>query len=113
MAEDFLWEKQAELAEIGKSAVFDAIEKEFSIYDLVFNLFEEEFVAGNYLDLANKKLWDYWDSYIRYNFSIKIVRNHWLLRHECGVVFPGFVEFVKQEYLSEPLDVLRDQKPIS
>ena len=109
MADDFLWENQSEIAAEGKSAVFDAITRELAFQDLIFNLYEEEFIAGKYLNLVSKELWDYWDLYIRQNFRNKKIRNLWRLRNEFGIVFPKFVEFVEREYLSSRIEDAGDK----
>jgi hypothetical protein len=98
MADDFLYENKSDLVASGKSAVIDMIVREFAIQDQIFNLYEEEYIAAKHLKLVKPELWEYWNFYIRSNFSNKRVSNHWQLRRELYNVFPKFTEFVEQEY---------------
>ena len=101
LAEDFLWEKQSEIFEQGKEAVFLAIAREFAFQDLVFNLYEEEFIASkNYLKLVSTRLWNYWEFYMRGNFENKQIRKHWQLRTQVSNVYSEFATFVEETYLS-------------
>jgi hypothetical protein len=98
MADDYLFGDQSEVIRSGKNALLDAIVRESVLQDHIFNLYEEEFIAGKYLNLVNRKLWNYWDSYMRKNFESPVVRNHWNLRLEMEKEFPQFAEFVRKEY---------------
>jgi hypothetical protein len=60
LAENFLWEPKIQMGKRKKDAVFEAITREFALHDMLFNLYEEEFIAGKYLQLTSTKLWEYW-----------------------------------------------------
>jgi hypothetical protein len=100
LAENFLWEPKIQMGKRKKDAVFEAITREFALHDMLFNLYEEEFIAGKYLQLTSTKLWEYWEAYLRKSFGAKVTQNHWRLRAKHASVFPKFVEFVEKEYLN-------------
>ena len=103
LAKDFLYHAEGDqligLVTQGKDNVFEEIIKEYAYEDLIFNLYEEEFTTGKYLHLVNKKLWDYWESYMKQGFQSSVRQNHWRLRQVVGKTFPEFAKFVEQQCL--------------
>jgi hypothetical protein len=85
-----------------KEKVFDIIVREYADSDALFNLAEEEFMAGKYLRLVDEKLWRSWEYYLRIPFRSQRMRNYWKLRTKVGATFPAFVDFVEEHYLSSP-----------
>ena len=99
MAEDYLLGDNGLVVHAGKKALFESIAREFAMQDHLFNLYEEEFIAGKHLRLVSKELWDYWDFYMRGNFKDPVVQRHWKLRKELAEGFPAFTAFVEKEYM--------------
>jgi hypothetical protein len=101
-AKDFLYIDDSQLAELvakGKDEVLNEVSREYAFEDMLFNFYEEEFVAGKYMRLVDKKLWGYWEGYIRQGFRSGVRQNHWRLRQAVGRTFPEFVRFVEKQYL--------------
>lgn len=110
-ADDFLWEDQAKLVARGKTAVFKAVMRDFAIQDLVFNLYEEEYIAKEHLGSVGNRLWKYWSYYIKGNFEHPTIRNYWNLRLSRdigGLVYPNFADFIQQECIDKkPKNLLK------
>lgn len=82
--------------------LFTQIAKEYVDIDSIFNLCEEKYIAGKHLKLVNKRLWRYWEFYIRNVFNSQQMRNYWHLRQRVGPSYPPFVDFVEKAYLKKP-----------
>jgi hypothetical protein len=85
---------------LGKKEVFQAVANEYAYQDIVFNLYEEEFIAAWHLNLVNRKLKAYWLWYMKDTFvKSQVVKLHWELRQVVGRTYPPFVEFVDKELI--------------
>jgi hypothetical protein len=91
----------AKLVALGQERVFDEVTREYAYQDLVFNLSEEEFVAGRYLRIVDERIWRYWEQYIRRGFRSPVRQNHWRLRQLIGKTFDDFARYVEEEYLAK------------
>lgn len=107
MSQDFLAQsiRTVESDEPDVNKLFELIESEYAYYDLIFNLYEEQFITAKYLKLADKKLWDYWLWYSRVNFKQRRVVQIWALRREVGLTFPPFAEHIEKQIIRETKDV--------
>lgn len=92
--------QHAEYTDKSREEVFQAIAREYAFQDMVFNFYEEEFLAGKQLKLADRRLWEYWEFYIKDAFRSPVKQNHWQLRRKLGRTFPQFVEYIEQNCLS-------------
>jgi hypothetical protein len=99
-AEDYLYPSLLHIANRGEEQLLAAIEKEYAVNDLVFNLYEEEYLAGKYLGLASRELWNYWQSYMQKHFQSHVIRNHWKLRKAVGLTFAQFEAYVDENFAS-------------
>lgn len=88
----------AELGTMNKDQVYEAIRQEYAYQDLIFNLYEEEWLAAQHLHLVDDKLWQYWKSYIDFGFQSRARRRYWSLRQEVGYTFPAFAAYINNTY---------------
>jgi hypothetical protein len=84
-----------------RKAIYQAIASEYAFQDIVFNFYEEEYIAGWELHLVNRKLRRYWKEYMKQSFANAWVREHWKMRKEIGRNSPAFERFVVR-HLIEP-----------
>jgi hypothetical protein len=99
LAKDYLYEYD-NANRLDKKAIFQAIANEYAYQDIVFNLYEEEYIAAWELNLVNKKLKGYWLWYMKETFEkSNVTRHHWELRQVVGRTSPLFVKFVEKELI--------------
>jgi hypothetical protein len=99
LAKDYLLEYN-NAKRLDKKAIFQAVANEYAYQDIVFNLYEEEFIAAWHLKLVNKKLKGYWRWYMQDTFAkSQVIKLHWELRQVVGRTSPLFVEFVEIELI--------------
>jgi len=91
---------QSERDIIDEEKVFNIIISEYADFGALMNLSEEEFLIGKHMQLVDKRLWKYWEYYLRLPFDSERGRLYWKLRLKYGVTFPDFIEFVENSYLN-------------
>jgi len=72
--------------------------KEYRIYDLIFSLCEDEYMAHELEFTRRDDLWGYWKWYIDRTFEGEDARHYWEIRQEFGTTYEGFADFVELTY---------------